>query len=121
MRVHVTHDIGDLADDLAAIPAKVYRQAPRIVKRNVEQGNRLAQNFARAASGPHGRLYYRRITAEMTGALEGEYGPTGNVAGNAVGAGWRNGPGNTDLPRSADVQGPKFADDIADMVDRLFW
>ena len=121
MRVHVTHNIDDLANDLAGIPVKMMRQAPRIVKNHVNEGNRLARNFARAASGPHGKHYYKRITDEMTGPLSGEYGPTGVVAGNAVGGGWRTGPGNTDLPRSADVIGPKFADAIGEMVDSLFW
>lgn len=121
MRIHVEHSIGDLAGDLARIPAKMARQAPRIVQRNVNQGHRLAQRFARGSSGPHGALYYKRITAEMTGALEGEYGPTGDVVGNAVGAGWRSGPINTDLPRSADIQGPKFARDVSKMADGLFW
>lgn len=121
MRVIVTHDIDDLANDLAGIPTKVARQAPGIVRRHVREGTALARSYARAASGPHGKNYYKRITGEMIGPTSGEYGPTGVVAGNAVGGGWRNGPGNTDLPRSADIIGPKFADAIGDMVDGLFW
>lgn len=121
MRVHLEHEIDRLAKDLAAIPVKVALQAPRIVRRNVQQGHMLAQKFARASSGPHGALYFKRITEEMLTPLSGEYGPTGDVVGNAVGGGWRNGPGNTDLPRSADIQAPKLANDIGAMTDRLFW
>lgn len=121
MRIRVTHTIGDLAADAAKVPTKAARRMATVTKRNVEQGNRLAQKFARASSGPHGRLYYKRITSEMTGPFVGEYGPTGDVVGNAVGAGWRNGPPNTDLPRSADIQGPKFASDAGEILDQVFW
>jgi hypothetical protein len=119
--VRVTHTIGGLQRDLTTIATTTRAKLVPVVKRNVEQGNRLAQKFARQSSGPHGRLYYKRITGEMTGTLEGEYGPTGNVVGNAVGAGWRSGPPNTDLPKSADIQGPKFAKDVGDVIDGLFW
>lgn len=118
--VRVEHNIGDLASDLASIPVTVNRKAVTVVARNVTQGRKLAQKFARASSGPHGRNYWKRITDESSG-LSGEYGPTGDVVGNAVGAGWRNGPPNTDLPKSADIQGPKFADDIGDILDKAFW
>lgn len=119
--VRVSHTIDDLANDLTAIATQTPARLSAVVRRNVEEGNRVAQGIARAASGPHGRLYYRRLTSEMTGTLTGEYGPEGDVAGNAVGAGWRNGPGNHDLEKSLDVQGPKFARDVVDEVDRMFW
>lgn len=121
MRVSVSGGVSDLADDLAKIPVKAARGLATATKRNVNQGNAVARRFARESSGPHGKNYFKRITAEMTGPFEGEWGPTGDVAGNAVGAGWRNGPPNTDLPRSADIQGPKFAKDVGDVVDGLFW
>lgn len=119
--IRVTHSVDDLADDLRTIAVSGRAKFARVVQRNVQQGQRLAQTYARDASGPHGRLYYKRITSEMTGVLSGEYGPTGNVDGNAVGAGWRHGSTNNDLPNSADVQGPKFAADILDAADDLFW
>ena len=119
--VRVTHTIDDLAGDLRNIAVTATPRLSAVVKRNVEAGNRVAQGIARGASGPHGRLYYKRLTAEMTGPLEGEYGPTGDVAGNAVGAGWRNGPPNTDLEKSLDVQGPQFQKDVRDEADRMFW
>jgi hypothetical protein len=121
MRISVQGGVADLADDLAKIPPRAAGRMATVVKRNVEQGNRQAQRLARAAAGPHGANYWKRLSGEMTGPLEGEYGPHGDVVGNAVGAGWRNGPPNTDLPKSADIQGPKFANDVAKMLDRLFW
>lgn len=121
MRISVRGGVADLAADLTKIPPRAAGQMATVVKRNVEQGNRLAQRFARGSSGPHGKNYFKRLSAEMTGPLEGEYGPTGDVVGNAVGAGWRNGPPNTDLPRSADIQGPKFAKDAGKILDKVFW
>ena len=119
--VRVHHTIGDLASDMAAIVPKPRVEGAKVVKRNVTAGNKLAQRFARGSSGPHGENYWKRITSEMTGALEGEYGPHGDVVENAVGAGWRGGPQNTDLPRSADIIGPQFEADVHAMVGRWFW
>lgn len=119
--VRVAHDIDDLANDLAAISLKVEKALPGVVSRNIREGNAIARGIARAEAGPHGKNYYKRLTAEMTGPLTGEYGPEGDVAGNAVGAGWRNGPPNTDLPKSLDIQGPKFAKDVGNVLDGLFW
>lgn len=121
MHIKVTSTLSDLASDMAKIPPRAAGRMATVVKRNVEQGNRQAQRLARASSGPHGKNYFKRITSEMRGSFEGEYGPTGDVAGNAVGAGWRNGPPNTDLPKSADIQGPKFARDAGKLLDGLFW
>lgn len=121
MRIRVIHDLDDLADDLRAIPVKARVGFMRAVRTNTERGNRAAQDVARSRSGPHGRLYYKRITSEMIGPLEGEYGPTGDVVGNAVGAGWRHGPGNTDLEASLDLIRGKFYSDIDDVIDRVFW
>lgn len=122
MRVHVEHSIGDLIRDYVRIAAvQAPRDMMRVVEHNVDRGHSLAQRFARGSSGPHGRLYYKRITKEMLGPLSGEYGPTGDVAGNAVGAGWRNGPPNTDLPRSADIVGPNMAKMMMTRVGRWSW
>lgn len=119
--IRVTHDIDDLENDLTHIARTARSDMAGVVRKNVKEGHRLAQRFARAASGPHGRLYYKRITSEMTSPLSGEFGPTGKVAGNAVGAGWRHGSGNTDLLRAADVVGPALADDVQDLAGRWFW
>ena len=118
MRVIVHNDLSDLAADMRAIPAKFKAKAPGVVRKNVSAGNKIAQGIARARSGPHGKAYWKRLTAEMTGPLEGEYGP--HDGGTPVGGGWRHGR-NTDLPPSADQIGPKFAKDVGDLADGLFW
>lgn len=120
MQIKVTHSIGELATDMADIPPRAKADMAKCVRRNVTQGNALARRLARQAAGPHGTNYYKRISSEMLGPLSGEYGPTGEVAGNAVGAGWRHGR-NTDLERSLDVQGPKFARDVGSLADNWFW
>lgn len=120
-RIRVNHTIGGLRRDMDKIARTAAPKMSRVVKRNTTQGEKLTQRIARGAAGPHGLNYWKRITSEMVGPLTGEYGPTGEVAGNAVGAGWRHGPGNTDLEKSLDVQGPKFAKDVGDVADGLFW
>lgn len=117
--IRVVHDIGDLADDIAAIPVEFAARAGSIVRRHVNEGNKIAQGIAKGKSGPHGSAYYKRLTAEMTGPLAGEYGP--HDGGLPVGAGWRHGPGNHDLAQSADIIGPRFADTVIDVADGLFW
>lgn len=119
--IRVVHDIDDLANDLAAIPPKMRKQGNAVVRRSIREGNAFARGYARAASGVHGKNYFKRLSAEMTGPLEGEYGPHGDVVGNAVGAGWRHGPPNTDLEKSQDVIGPRFAKSVGEMIDGLFW
>lgn len=119
MSVHVSHSIGDLAKDMANIARKVKPDMARIVKRNTHQGNMLARKFAREASGPHGKNFYKRYTSEMVDPLTGEYGH--NVGSAPVGGGWRHGPPNNDLPKSADIIGPKFANDVQDKPGEWFW
>lgn len=121
MRVVVHNHLDDLAADMVGIEPKFAKTMPAVVKRSLREGNALARSYARGSSGPHGKNYYKRITAEMTAPLSGEYGPHGTVAGNAVGGGWRSGPQNTDLPRSADTIAPKFAKDAGDALGGLFW
>lgn len=119
MRVTVIHNIGDLSTDLAGIAKRVQPDMAKVVRKNVNAGTRLAKANARAAAGPHGTNYYKRISGEMTGPLEGEFGP--HDGGTPVGAGYRHGGVNMDLPNAADVIGPKFADDVDDAVDGWFW
>lgn len=118
--IRVEHTLAGLERDLARIARTAKPDMARVVKRNVTQGGRAAQRIARQESGPHGLNYFKRITSEMTGTLSGEYGPTGKVDGNAVGAGWRHGS-NLDLARSADVQIPRFVKDVHDLPDKWFW
>lgn len=121
MRIKASTTIGDvipiMARDIGATPI----EAAAVVKRNVDQGLSAAQRIARAASGPHGRFFYKRYTSEMTGATTGEWGPEGPIAGVAVGGGWRNGPPNTDIPKSGDLQAVKFFKDVADLADSRLW
>lgn len=119
MRVVVVNDLSDLADDMAAIPVEFNARAGSVVRRYVNEGNKVAQGIAKAKSGPHGSAYYKRLSAEMTGPLQGEYGP--HDGGTPVGAGWRHSPGNHDLAQSADLIGPRFSDAVIDMTDGLFW
>lgn len=119
--IRVEHSIGDLASDMAKIPVKAARDMTRIVRSNTKAGEKLGRAFARSGAGIHGKNYYKRYGWEMIDPLTGEYGPHGNVRNNAVGAGWRNGPPNTDLPRSADIIGPKMGDDVQDASARWFW
>lgn len=121
MRVKVTHDIDDLANDLAAIPVRFIKSAPRVVLKNAKWGNRKAQEFARAKAGPHGKNYYKRLSAEVTGLLSAEYGPEGVPKSDFVGVGFRHRGPNMDLPNSADLVGPRFAKDVGDLIDGLFW
>lgn len=117
--VRVSHTIGDLARDMAAIPTRMVTEGSKVVKKDVRAGRTLARRYARGLSGPHGEDYYKRITDEMTGALEGEYGP--HDGGLPVGGGWRHGTPNTELERSQDVIGPRFASDVRSLIDGLFW
>lgn len=93
----------------------------QVVRDHAEEGNKLARAFAKASAGPHGKSYYKRISAEAITPLEWEYGPSEVDGRQYVGAGYRNSAPNTDLPKSADLIGPKFADAVGDMADGLFW
>lgn len=120
MSIRVTHTLDDLANDCAAIPVKLVTEAPRVVSRSAREGNALARSYARASAGKHGTNYHKRLTAEMIGPLSAEYGPEGIPKSDFVGVGFRSGV-NLDLPRSADVIGPKFADAAGDTLGGLFW
>lgn len=119
--IRVTHTIGGLRRDMEKIARQTKPKMATVVKRNTNYGTKVTQGIARAAAGPHGTNYWKRISGELVGPLVGEYGPTGDVVGNAVGAGWRHGPPNTDLEKSLDIVGPKFAKDVGKAADGLFW
>lgn len=118
--VRLDHKIGRLASDLAKVPPRAQKDLAAVVRRNTKYGETVARRFAREGAGPHGANYFKRYSSESSG-LVGEYGPTGTVRDNAVGAGWRNGPPNTDLERSQDIVGPKLAADTRDAIDGWFW
>jgi hypothetical protein len=121
-RVTVTHHIGDLADDLHDVPRKVRAGAHRVLRDNAREGAKLAKGFARTTARRHGRHYPGRITAERAGVLSYEYGPWGHPQGEmSFEWGSRNQPPHLDLNNSADIIGPKMADDIHDMLGEVFW
>lgn len=120
MRIRVHHDIGDLANDLLGVAAKAQVQMPEVVRRNGEQGNRVAQGIAKAAAGPHGKDYWKRLSSEMVGPLTAEYGPEGPPKTDYVGVSGTVGA-MRDLTKSARIQAPRFAEDVRDMADGLFW
>lgn len=119
MRVVVVNDLSDLAADTRRIATEAKLDMAETVRKNVESGERYARGIARQAAGPHGKNYYKRITGEMTGTLEGEFGP--HAGGTPVGAGWRHGPPNMDMPKAAEIVGPRFAKDVSNLPDRWFW
>lgn len=118
-RMHA--DLGDLKRDLAKIAKKARPDMERVVRRAAVNGNRQAKKLARRKAGPHGKMYYKRLSAEMTGVLRWEYGPEGIPKTDFVGVGFRHGPPNTDLAQSLDIQAPKFHADVAKLPDRWFW
>jgi hypothetical protein len=120
--VRVFHGIDDLRSDLAGIPVELAKRAPKVVKKNATQGNRIAKGFAKTSAGAHGKHYSNRFSVDMLSPFSAEYGPKGRPQGEmSFEHGSRNQPPHLDLNKSADIQGPKFADDISDMVDGLFW
>ena len=120
MRIRVTHNIDDLASDLAQIPALALRDANAAVNHAKDVGNKRAQAIARAEAGPHGRDYWKRLSAEMVGPLSAEYGPTGPPKTDYVGVSGTAGA-QRDLARSAPVAGRALAEQIREAMDGWFW
>lgn len=121
MSARMYADLSDLTADLNKIAARAPKDMRHVVRKNARQGNMVARSIARKASGPHGKNYFKRITKDDTGPLRSEYGPTADVNGPPVGAGYRHGPPNNDMAKSLDIQGPKFHKDAADLPDDWFW
>lgn len=121
MGVKVTHSIGDLASDLRTMSRQAPPKLSRVVREQVKEGTRAARAHAKASAGPHGKTYWKRISGEMTGPLTGEFGPTGNVVGRAVGAGYRKGVDNTDLDLAAKEISWAFGHAVMNAADGLFW
>lgn len=126
MRPRVTHGLGDLISDLNTLAVTTRPRMRGVVRDGVKVGKSLAQGYAKESSGPHGKRYYKRITASMDRGLglfgntiSGEWGPTGNPATEFVGAGFRHGH-NTDLARSADIVGPSLLRSVDDEVKDMF-
>lgn len=120
IRFGCSHTLADLERDLLRMPGTAARGMSSAVRDRTRQGERVSKGFARAASGPHGSAYFKRITSEMTSPLSGEFGPHGDVS-KSVGGGWRNGPPNTDTEKAGDIVGPALAKDMEKLLGRLFW
>lgn len=119
VRIKVRHRIDRLAEDYATIPAKATVGLARIARDNVDYGRDLARALAREGAGPHGQNYWKRISSEMTGLFEGEYGPTGEPKTDFIGVGFRSGI-NTDLPQSADKVIQSASADVRKLITRLY-
>lgn len=126
MRVSEHDTLDGLIADLSSIPARAVKGTGAAVRRNAKEGNRLALGFARHSAGSHGRNYPGSFSAELVTALSWEYGPRSDGGPHDQGGmsfewGSRNQPPHLDLNKSADIIGPKFAKDIGDVLDGLFW
>lgn len=125
--IRVVHSIGDLASDMTGIAQKARPDMVKVVREGVKVGTSLARDYAKEASGPHGKAYYKRITGEMHGVvsfggasgISGEWGP--HDGGTPIGGGWRHGAPNTELARSADVVGPALVGEVRRLPDKWFW
>lgn len=126
-RVNITHSIGDLAADLAEIPVRATTELARVVRKNAEAGNRIARDFAsqqHTMHGPSDIHYPKAFSAELCTAMSWEYGPDISKPQGGMKFEWgegRQSAPHLDLNRSADIIGPKMADDVRDVLDRLFW
>lgn len=121
--IQVRHTIGDLARDLAAIPPMAVVDMVDTVRTNAQSGARLAKGFAKQSAGAHGKHYHKAITAEMRTPMSWEYGPDAAMlqGGMSFEFGSRNQKPHLDLARSADIIGPRFAEQVAKLPDRWFW
>lgn len=117
--MRVFHTIGDLARDLEEIAVTTKPKMRRVVEHNVSEGNKVAKAFAKESAGVHGKHYHKAFTAEMTGELEGEYGPERDrMQGDmSFERGSRNQKPHLDVLKSADIQTPKFIKDVGDVLD----
>ena len=123
MRIVVHDGIGDLADDIAAIPPRAQLDFADVVRSNAYKGNRIARDFAKQSAGKHGKLYPRSFSTESRSLTSWEYGPDSSMpqGGMSFEYGSRNQKPHLDLNKSADIIGPQFAKDVGDVIDGLFW
>jgi hypothetical protein len=112
-----------LAADLADIPVRAAVDMHETVSANAAEGNKTAQAFAKESAGVHGKHYPKSFSVDELGPLEREYGPDSSKPQGDMSFehGSRNQKPHLDLNRSADIQGPKFARDVAALPDRWFW
>lgn len=121
LRVHST--VGYLASDLEHIAGRVKPEMRGIVREGIKAGEKAGKAFARRSSGSHGPHYIDAITSEMTGPLEGEWGP--DVSKPQGDMSWERGsvnqPPHNDMAKAADVIAPKFHEKVERAVNGWFW
>jgi hypothetical protein len=123
MRIRVIHNIGDLTSDLRSMNTQARSGFARATSRNAKAGSLLAKEFARESAGSHGKHYPNAISAERINLFAWEYGPDASMPQGDMSFEWgsRNQPPHLDLNRSADIVGPRYANDIIGVVDEVFW
>lgn len=129
MRVNVSYSgLRDLESDLGKIPVQLRREAPKVVRKNIKEGNRLAKGFASEQHTMFGDTdieYPPSFTTEMTGKTTGMYGPDAAIGDGSQASGYEfgsvNSPPHYDLARSVDAIVPEFHLDTEDMLGDLFW
>lgn len=130
MSITVTSTLGDLAADLRTIAAKAEPTLAKVVRKDAIEGNRIARAFASEQHTMHSAIdvpYQESFSAEAHGPLSWVYGPTDNGVphGGSQATGYELGSRkqrpHLDLARSQDIIGPKFASDVLDAADGLFW
>lgn len=131
MRVVCRHeDIQILADDFAAVPKRLYREASKIITAEARDGGQTARRIAKYTARRHGKLYPASITWDGAtafvgfggGEIKAAYGPDSGrpQGGMEFEEGSRNQPPHHDLANSLDLIRPKFNRDIDGLLGSLF-
>lgn len=129
--IRVTHDIDDLANDMASIARGARKDMVDVVREGIRVGASVARDNAKRTAGAHGKHYPKSITSEMHGivsfggaaGISGEYGPDSAKpqGGMSFERGSRNQPPHLDLARSADLIGPSFGQEVSRLPGKWFW
>lgn len=120
-RIRVTHSIGGLARTQVRNGTQAPKKFSAAVRRSERYTTGLVRSIARAKSGLHGKTYYKRVTGEMLGPLTAEVGPAGIPKSEFVGAGYRNGGGNSDLDQARGPAGDRLAEEARRALGQLPW
>lgn len=126
MKITVRSTLGDLVHDMETLPQRAQSEMIKVGWKHARAGNRRAKAFAKRTAGDHGTHYPTAFGVERLPTAEGlswEYGPDASLPQGDMSFEWgsRNQPPHMDLAQSADVTGPLFAHDVAQIPDRLFW
>lgn len=121
--IRVINHLDDLARDAQQSAGVPMRELPRVVERNTNEGRDRAKSNARRTARRHGKHYPKSITSERLSLLSWEYGPDSAMpqGGMSFEHGSRNQPPHLDMAKSADIVGPKLAEDVADVGRGMFW